>query len=309
MRFPADRMIAALKASLVAAAVLTPLIRPADAADPPKDKDKDAGAQGVMVIVARATSACFSAAVRVNGILLPRAYAMVIPEQEGFRINQINVREGDRVTAGQQLARLTRADGQVLLLKAPAPGTILKTTAVLGALATARADPLFSIAVDGEIEVLADVPSIYVPKLAAGQTARVDLEDGRDIPGRVRLIPTEINPVSQLGQVRISIEGDPSLHVGTFVRATIDASRSCGVSVPRAAVLYRTEGTSVQVVRGRVIETRRVQVGLQSESGVEIREGVAENEVVIANAGGSLRDGEKVRPMFRDETTGQLEER
>jgi multidrug efflux pump subunit AcrA (membrane-fusion protein) len=306
MRFPADRVIAVL--GVLIAAALSLLVRTSIAADTPKEKD--AAGQGAIVIVARATTACFSAEVRVNGILLARAPAMVSPEVEGFRITQINVKEGDRVTSGQQLARLSRpADNATALLRAPAAGIVVRSTAVLGALASARAEPVFTIAIDGDIEVLADVPSIYIPKIAAGQTARVELEDNRDLPGRVRTVPSEINPQTQLGQVRISIETDPSLHIGTFARATIDASRSCGVSVPRAAVLYRTEGTSVQVVRDRVVETRRVQVGLLSESGVEIRDGVAENEVVIANAGGSLRDGEKVRPMFRDDTTGQLEER
>jgi hypothetical protein len=125
----------------------------------------------------------------------------------------------------------------------------------------------------------------------------------------VRRPPSEINPVSQLGHVRVAIESDPSLRIGAFARATIDAARSCGVSVPRTAVQFRTEGPIVQVVRDNTVETRKVQVGLVSGDGAEIRDGVKEGEVVIANAGGSLRNGEKVRPMVRDETTGLLEER
>ncbi|MGZ8300774.1 MAG: HlyD family efflux transporter periplasmic adaptor subunit, partial [Rhodoplanes sp.] len=81
-------------------------------------------------------------------------------------------------------------------------------------------DPLFRIAVDGQIELMAQVPSIYVPKLKSGLPARVELEDGRDLPDRVRQVPSEINPVSQLGPVRIEIESDPSLRVGTFACST-----------------------------------------------------------------------------------------
>jgi hypothetical protein len=36
----------------------------------------------------------------------------------------------------------------------------------------------------------------------------------------VRQVPSEINPVSQLGPVRIEIESDPSLRVGTFACST-----------------------------------------------------------------------------------------
>ncbi|WP_040622491.1 efflux RND transporter periplasmic adaptor subunit [Rhodovulum sp. PH10] len=269
----------------------------------------EAAAKGVPVIVTRAKTACFSSAVHANGLFVARAEAMVVPEQEGFRIGQVLARPGDTVTAGQPVARLTRADGAGTTLRAPVDGLVIESNAVLGALASPRApDPLFRIALDGEIELTAEVPSLYLPKIEPGQTARVEFGDGRDIPGRVRLVPTEINPVSQLGPVRISIENDPSLKIGGFARATIDAARSCGVSVPRAAVHFRTEGATVQVVKDRTVETRTVKVGLVSGQGAEIRDGVAEGEVVIANAGGSLRDGDKVRPMVRDDTTGQLEE-
>jgi multidrug efflux pump subunit AcrA (membrane-fusion protein) len=303
--FVASSIVA--RRTAVGIAALTALFGAAMAAEPPAKGES----QGVMVLVTKATNGCFSSLVRVDGILVARNQAQVTPDAEGFRITQINVREGDLVTSGQQLARLSRPGdtGAGTTLRAPAAGLVTKSTAVLGSFASAKADPLFTIAIDGDIEVLADVPSIYVPKLSTGQTARVELEDNRDMPGRVRTIPAEINPMSQLGQVRISIESDPSLHPGTFARVTIDAARSCGISVPRAAVLYRTEGTSVQVVRNRVVEMRRVQVGLQSGTSAEIRDGVKEGEMIVANAGGSLHDGEKVHPMFRDETTGQLEER
>lgn len=266
--------------------------------------------QGVPVIVTKARNSCFRSTVRANGILKARAEAMVIPPAEGFRVTKIEARTGDKVKAGQTLAELSRADGARMTLRAPANGTIIGSTATFGGLASPRAQkPIFSIAVDSDIELVADVPSIYAPRIAAGQTAQVEMEDGRELLGRVRRPPSEINPVSQLGQVRIAIENDPSLRVGTFARATIDADRSCGVSVPRSAVYFRTEGASVQVVQNHVVETRKIQVGIMQDDAVEVKDGIREGEVVIANAGGSLRNGERVRPKFRDEATGELQER
>ena len=275
----------------------------------------DTGAAGVIALVVRASSGCFSASIRVAGMLVARTEALVIPEVEGYRVVQILAREGDTVTANQALARLTRqaaegaspsASASSAVIRAPAGGLVIQNNAVVGAIASARAGPLFRIAVDGEIELSAEVPSIYVPKLEPKQAVRVVTEDKRDLTGRVRTLPAEINPQSQLGRVRISVERDPALRVGEFARATINASRSCGVSVPKSAVLYRTEGTSVQVVRDdNVVETRRVRVGLFSESAVEIREGVKEGELVVANAGTSLHDGDKVKPTLQDEAGGR----
>ena len=284
---------------------------------------------GAVVLVARATKACFSASVQVTGFLVARREALVTLDMDGYRVSEILAKEGDQVTSGQNLVRLTRQEGGAgaaappgaaaagaaqaaapptsMTLKAPAAGTITRATAVLGATANPRADPLYRIAVDGEIELEAEIPSIHVPKLAPGQTARIEIEDGRELTGSVRLVPAEINPMSQLGRVRLVVERDPSLRLGSFARATIDASRSCGISVPKAAVLYKTEGTSVQVVRDRTIETRRVRVGFHSDQSVEIREGVREGDVVVANAGTSLRDGDQVQPKFSDEAGTSVE--
>ncbi len=297
-----NSVLSAVGRLLFAVAFLATAASPARSADP--ESSDDSGKKGVIVIVTKARSACFSSEVRANGTLVARTEAIVIPEAEGFRIDQIMAAEGDRVSSGEGLVRLSRPDGASLVVRSPANGLVIESTAALGAIASARAPkPLFRVAVDSEIELLAEVPSLYVPKLEPGQTARVELQDGRDLPGRVRRVPSEINPVSQLGRVRIAIESDPSLRVGTFARTKIDAARSCGVSIPRSAVYFPTEGASVQIVRGDTVETRRIKVGLMSDDSIEVRQGVAEDEVVIANAGGSLRDGEKVKPVFRDETT------
>lgn len=81
----------------------------------------------------------------------------------------------------------------------------------------------------------------------------------------MRVVSADIDPRSQLVRVRVTVDRDASVRVGTFAHATIDATRSCGVAVPRSAVRYRTAGTTVQVVKDGVIETRRVRVGLVSE--------------------------------------------
>jgi RND family efflux transporter MFP subunit len=207
--------------------------------------------------------------------------------------------------------RLTRQSGEgpdaaggrttSTVLKAPAAGVITRSTATVGATASAvPTEPLFRIAVDNEIELEPEVPSIHIPALSPGQTARVAVEDGHELSGRVRLIPAAVDRKTQLGRARVSLERDPSLRVGMFARATIDATRSFGVSVPRTAVYYRTEGASVQVVRDNIIETRRVQIGIRSDTDTEIREGLRDGELVVANAGSSLRDGDKVQPIMAD---------
>jgi multidrug efflux pump subunit AcrA (membrane-fusion protein) len=49
------------------------------------------------------------------------------------------------------------------------------------------------------------------------------------------------------------------------------------------------------------VETRKVRVGLSSDSSTEILEGLEVGEIVVADAGSSLHDGDQVKTMFADE--------
>lgn len=258
------------------------------------------------VSVVKASNACFSQSIRVTGFLVARAEAVVALDGVGAKVTEVLANEGDRVTAGQTLARYTRlvTEGPeagrttTITLRAPVAGVVTRSTAAVGATPSPMMpEPLYRIAVDNDIELEAEVPSIHVPVLASGQTARIEVAEGRELAGRVRLVPATIDQRTQLGRARLSLERDPSLRTGMFARATIDAKRSCGLSVPRSAVRYRTEGTSVQVVRNDVIETRRVQVGLHSDTDTEIRDGLRDGDLVVSNAGGSLQDGDKVKTV------------
>jgi hypothetical protein len=55
------------------------------------------------------------------------------------------------------------------------------------------------------------------------------------------------------------------------------------------------------VVKGNTIETRKVRVGLSSETSTEILEGLDVGEIVVADAGTSLHDGDQIKTMFADE--------
>ena len=57
-----------------------------------------------LVIVTKSTNACFSDMVRVTGFIVPRREAQVGVDQEGSKVTELFVREGDMVTDNQELA-------------------------------------------------------------------------------------------------------------------------------------------------------------------------------------------------------------
>jgi multidrug efflux pump subunit AcrA (membrane-fusion protein) len=261
-----------------------------------------------LVVVTKSTNACFSDLVRVTGFVVPRREAVVGADQEGSKVTDLFVREGDNVTDNQELARLSappqqpgqqqqRASNGPVSLRAPAPGLLTEVRTVVGAPASPQAGPMFRIAINNEVELDAEVPSVHMPKLNPGVTARITRDNAPDLIGRVRLVSPQIDRNTQLGHVRIAVTNNPTLKIGQFARASIDAKRSCGVAIPRTAIDHLT----VQVIKGNIVETRKVRVGLSSDTSTEILEGLDVGEIVVADAGSSLHDGDQVKTMFTDE--------
>ncbi|MFL6932748.1 MAG: efflux RND transporter periplasmic adaptor subunit [Xanthobacteraceae bacterium] len=265
-------------------------------------------AVGMAVTVTKASRTCFTDTLQVSGILVPREEVFVRPETEGLQVSQILVEDGERVTAGQNLARLVRPEGQgpaaSATVRAPAAGIVNHRGIRIGMTASARADPLFRIIANSEVELQGDVPGTRIAKLAPGQTARVELAGVGEVTGRVRVVAPEVDLATQLGRTRISLGNDEKFKVGAYARAIVEVGRSCGATIPLSAVLYGPEGAIVQVVRDDRVETRRVRVGLLSGGNAEIREGLNEGDMVIARAGAFLREGDRVRPILAEGGAG-----
>lgn len=261
---------------------------------------------GMSVTVVKAARTCFADRVQVSGHVVPRDEVLVRPDAEGLRVAQVLVEEGDAVTAGQVLARLSPPDPQAtqgtrVSVQAPVPGIVSHKSVIIGVMASAKADPLFRIVANGEVELDVQIPAKYLPLVVAGQSATMEIIGVGAVTGKVRFVSLGLDPVTQLGQARLFIGNDQRLRVGAFGRANIEAGRSCGPSIPQSAILYGAEGAVVQVVRDDRIETRRVRVGLTAGNDAEIREGVSEGDTVVARAGAFLREGDRVRPVPRDE--------
>jgi multidrug efflux pump subunit AcrA (membrane-fusion protein) len=260
-----------------------------------------------LVVVAKAVNACFSDLVRVTGFVVPRREAVVGADQEGSRVTDVLVREGDAVAENQELARLTppppqpgvpaTAAGKLVSLRAPAAGIVTEVRTVVGAPASPQAGPMFRIAVNNEVELDAEVPGLHLLKLNPGASVRVSRDDVPDIVGRLRQVAPQVDRATQLGHVRISLNNTAQLKVGMFARASIDAKSSCGVAVPNTAIDHLT----IQIVKGDTIETRKVRVGLVSDTSTEILEGLDVGEIVVADAGSSLHDGDQIKATFAED--------
>jgi multidrug efflux pump subunit AcrA (membrane-fusion protein) len=280
---------------LLTATLLCLTVSPSLAADEP-DAPK-----GAAVTVLKAAKSCFSDIVEVSGVLIPRDETAVRPERPGLKVAEVLAEAGDTVTAGQALARLTLPEGGTAQVQAPVAGLISASTAVIGAIASAKGEALFSIIARAEFDLVGMVPAADIAKLALNQPARVKIIGAGEVDGKIRRIAPTVEPNSQLGQAFIAVTTGQRLLANSSARALITTGKSCNnVAVPLTAVLYGSAGTVVQVVRRSRVETRRVEVGLMSGGSVEIRDGLNDGDIVVARAGALLREGDPVRPVGAD---------
>jgi HlyD family secretion protein len=259
---------------------------------------------GAAVSVMKAKRECFKDYVDVTGVLVPKEEVLVRPDREGLQIAKVFVEAGDTVKSGQVLARLAPPEGQPgsgVDVQSQVAGLVIRRSAIVGAMASARAEPLFQIVPQGELEIAAEIPAKRFSSVSIGQPATIRIVGMPELTGRIRFASPAIDPTTQLGQIRVSLGDRSQLRAGTFARAIIDVAQRCGVGIPFSAVLYGSEGAVVQLVRDGRVETHRVALGLQSEDTVEVREGVNDGDMVVARAGSFVREGDRVRPIMADE--------
>jgi HlyD family secretion protein len=307
-------------------------------AAPPADKTADKTAAQVTVATVRAKEACVKTDVRVTGFAIAREEtgASLPP---GYRVTEILVSEGDRVAAGQELARAVREDageaaamapraagarggaaaapsaaaaGGTTALRAPIAGVIVRVNLRVGdvsgappaAAATAMAaqgappDPPIVISAGSNVDLVVDVPSLYVGQIRKNAVAKVVSDENVEAKGVVQSPASEVDPATQLGRARLSIAPASAIRPGQFASAVIETARDCGVVIPVSAVSYRLGEASVQRVDGSSVELRAVRPGLSDGVKIRIRDGLSVGDEIVAHTGAALRSGDHINAVL-----------
>ncbi|OJV08059.1 MAG: hypothetical protein BGO20_08880 [Bosea sp. 67-29] len=185
-------------------------------------------------------------------------------------------------------------------IRAPKAGIVSRRTAKLGATASMlpTSEPLYRIIADGAVELEAQVAEVDLPSLRLGQPVAVTPAGAKEaLRGTIRLIAPEVDKASRLGRVRVALDGNPSVAIGSFARGIIETGRKRAVTLPLSAITYTRSGATVQTVQDGKIATRKVTLGLTGGGRAEIATGLAQGETVVARAGTFVRDGDLITPV------------
>ncbi|WP_432443066.1 efflux RND transporter periplasmic adaptor subunit [Martelella lutilitoris] len=183
-------------------------------------------------------------------------------------------------------------------IKAPVSGIISGKNARIGAIATGAATPMFTMIRDGAIELVAEVPEDNMMKITEGQKAEISLVgDAPALSGAVRLVSPVVDPVTRLGDVFISIDAPGRARPGMYASAEIIVEEAENLALPMTAVNIDRQGSTVRRVKDGTVEIVTVRTGIQDGDTIEIVDGLAEGDQVVAKAGAYVRAGDRINPV------------
>jgi HlyD family secretion protein len=183
-------------------------------------------------------------------------------------------------------------------VKAPVAGEITHRNAVVGAVASAAGQPMFTMNRDGALELSADVAEIDLMRLASGQAvSMIAVGAPERLSGSVRLVEPTIDTTTRLGRARVTIDTSAGVRAGMFMDAEILVAERETVAVPVTAVGSSPAGSTVMKVADGTVSRTLVKTGIRDGGWVEIVEGISAGDTVVTKAGAFVRDGDRINPV------------
>jgi RND family efflux transporter MFP subunit len=193
-----------------------------------------------------------------------------------------------------ELAKQALSDSR---LSAPFAGRVRERHATPGQYLTAGA-PVVTIVKVHPLRLRLSIPEREAAAVRVGQPVRVTLEGDPTVhEGRVARVSPAIEEASRTLSIEAEVRNPAgSLRPGAFANAeVVTESHSTTILVPAAAIVSFAGVERVFVVSGGKAAERRVTTGRRDGTRVEVTAGLKPGESVVVNPG-NLVDGEAVAP-------------
>ena len=192
------------------------------------------------------------------------------------------------------------------VLRAPQDGVIAQRQVEVGQV-VAAGQTVFTLAADGEREVLISVPEQAFARFKIGQPVSVELWSQPDqrFSGRIRELSPSADPKSRTFAARIAFTaGKVPAELGQSARVFIQNEGVSSLSVPLSALSAENGAAYVwRVGLGNKLEQVPVRVGPYGEKTVPVLEGLTSVDWIVAAGAHVLHQGQEVRPIDRSNRT------
>ncbi len=192
---------------------------------------------------------------------------------------------------------------------APFDGTITTRNVEIGTLVSegsgGGARELFRMVQLQSLRFHIAVPEATVPAIRTGMEAALSFGawPGRVFKGEVSRTSGAIDVASRTLLVEVRVANpDGALLPGMYAQVAFKLHPDAPVLLmPSNALLIRPEGTLVAVVgKDHIVHYRKIQVGRDYGTSIEVRSGLQEHDTVMLNPSTMIQEGEKVEPRSQD---------
>ena len=186
---------------------------------------------------------------------------------------------------------------------APFAGVITRRNVDMGMLIDAGnggvARELFNLAQVDPIRAFVAVPQTYAPSIRAGQQACLELAEmsGQKFCGQVARTADSIDPATRTLRTEVDVRNPTGkLLPGAYAEVHFDVKVSGNLlSLPVSALLFRPDGTMAAVVGADSrIELKRIAIGRDFGSTVEVLQGIDPSDSIVDNPPDSMEAGQEV---------------
>jgi HlyD family secretion protein len=224
-----------------------------------------------------------------------QAHEKMLEAERGGRLEDVDISRATIAETRGQIRQLQQQIAQTVI-RAPDDGLVSKRDAHIGDITNAGT-PLFSVIRLNRLELRAQVSDIDLAQFKPGQIVSISSteEEKGAVPGKVKLVSPQVDPISRLGTVRIDLPSSAGLKPGMFVHGQVDLGHRKAITVPTNALISRNGEFFVFTLDGTRALSTQVKVGVRADKFVEISEGLKPGQVVVDKGARFLSDRDFVR--------------
>ena len=185
---------------------------------------------------------------------------------------------------------------------APVDGVITARNTDIGALIqadTTAPKELFHLSAIQKLRIYVPVPGVYAPSVKTGDKTAVTLDafPGQAFTGTLVRNANAIDSASRTLNVEVDVENTSGrIMPGAYAFVHFKVPFTNGaVTIPSNALLFRSEGLRVGVVRNSHVALLPITIGQDYGDAVEVLSGLNARDSVIVNPSDSLANGAEVR--------------
>jgi RND family efflux transporter MFP subunit len=225
------------------------------------------------------------------------AQAGLSAAQQALEVAQANQKQ---YTALSDYTRITAPFDGVVTTRYADTGTLVAA----GTSGSSQVGPIVRIAQVSVLRLVLPIPESIAGTIRLGDPVKVYVQAlNQDFVGKVSRFADLLNPETRTMETEIDFQNpDEKLLPGMYVEASIaQAAKKEMLTVPLEAVqISGTQGTVLYVNSQDILEERKIRLGLQGSSRIEVLSGLNQGDRVVVGSLNEFRAGMRVQPKEID---------